>query len=452
MGNRIAIGVIIVILLGGGVYFANLSRESDRALLAMKEAAASRGAALDQVSNEKKRLEVELKKRDAGVKKERAALAQLRAASAVYEGNILKLRENIAGLEASAAEVGRRHAGQLSGLQVAAEKSQSLFLKEKEKSLREKEKNKSLEDGLRKREAALLKERAAATRARESELKGTRVKMAEEAAAAAAISQKQAATITSLSRILKNDGAVLRREREAKGNLEKKLKAREGELEDERKRAAQLAKSLSGFEGDILKLQKAVAGKSATAEEISRKLLLTKTSLSEMDARRRAAKVRAREEGQQAAKLRESLEALKKQITGKDLSLKETKDMLRIDIVNHLLFDVGSAGLRAKGRGALDKLVDFFKSQKGKLIRIEGHTDSQPIKGVLARRYPTNWELSAARAIAVVRYLQSKGVPPGLLSAAGYSFYKNEASNETAEGRARNRRIVILMSREKRAN
>ena len=388
---------------------------------------------------------IELKKRDAGVKKERAALAQFRAASAVYEGDILKLREKVTGLEASAAEAGRNHVEQLSRLQAVAEKSQSDLLKEKRKA-------KSLEDEFGKREAALLEARGAAARAHELELKGIRVKMAEDAAAEAAIGQKQAATITSLSRILKNDGAVLRRERVAKGNLEKKLKAGEGELADERERAAKLAKSLSGFEGDILKLQKAVAGKSATAEEFSRKLLVTKTSLSEMDVRHRAAKVRAREESQRAAKLRESLETLKKQIAGKDLSLKETKDMLRIDIVNHLLFDVGSARLRAKGRDALDKLVDFFKSQKGKLIRIEGHTDSQPIKGVLARRYPTNWELSAARAIAVVRYLQSKGVPPGLLSAAGYSFYKNEASNETAEGRARNRRIVILMSRSKRVN
>ena len=229
--------------------------------------------------------------------------------------------------------------------------------------------------------------------------------------------------------------------------LEKELKARGMALVEKRKRAVQLTKSLSGFEADILRLQKAVAGKSATAEEVSLRLMATKTSLSEMGERHRSARTRARQESQRAAKLRASLDALKKQISGKELSLKETKDMLRIDIVNRLLFDVGSAEVRKKGRDALDKLVDFFKIQSDKIIRIEGHTDNQPISGALARRYPTNWELSSARAIAVVRYLQSKGVPPERLSAAGYSFYQEEASNETKKGRARNRRIVILMSR-----
>ncbi len=368
MVNRIAIGAIIVIFLTAGVYFAYLSRESDRALRATKESALSSGTALEWERKERKRIQDELKRRNADLEKERAALAQLREASAGYEGKILTLREKIADMATSMEETDRKRAGLLSALQKEAEKNK----------------------------------------------------------------------------------LVLRREREAKAGLEKKLQAREAALAEERRKAARLAKSLSGFESDVLKLQKAVAGKSEAAAEFSRKLVATKTSLSKLDEQHRAAKAQAMRESQRAQKLRASLEALKKQISGKDLTLKETKDMLRIDIVGRLLFDVGSAEIREEGREALDKLAGYFMEQKGKLIQIEGHTDNQPIRGALARRYPTNWELSSARAISVVRYLQSKGVPPERLSATGYSYYRGESSNETPKGRARNRRIAILMSRVKR--
>ena len=78
-----------------------------------------------------------------------------------------------------------------------------------------------------------------------------------------------------------------------------------------------------------------------------------------------------------------------------------------------------------------------------------GHTDNLPIRGGLARRYPSNWELSAARAIAVVQRLEAQGIPPGRLSATGYAFHRPVADNATAVGRARNRRIEILMSRKR---
>jgi chemotaxis protein MotB len=80
-----------------------------------------------------------------------------------------------------------------------------------------------------------------------------------------------------------------------------------------------------------------------------------------------------------------------------------------------------------------------------KAIRIEGHTDAIPISGSLAQRYPTNWELSAARAINVARYLQKEAINPALLSAAGFGEFKPVADNATVEGRAKNRRIEIVL-------
>jgi chemotaxis protein MotB len=74
---------------------------------------------------------------------------------------------------------------------------------------------------------------------------------------------------------------------------------------------------------------------------------------------------------------------------------------------------------------------------------VEGHTDDVPIKSAA---FPSNWELSAARAIAVVRFLQDQGVDPAKLAAAGYGEYQPIAGNDTPEGRAQNRRIEITLA------
>ena len=81
---------------------------------------------------------------------------------------------------------------------------------------------------------------------------------------------------------------------------------------------------------------------------------------------------------------------------------------------------------------------------KGKIIRVEGHTDDVPTdpKGP----YPTNWELSLARAMAVVSHLQEHGVDPTLLSAAGYGQYHPISKNDTADHRSQNRRIEIVLA------
>jgi chemotaxis protein MotB len=83
---------------------------------------------------------------------------------------------------------------------------------------------------------------------------------------------------------------------------------------------------------------------------------------------------------------------------------------------------------------------------KDKAISIEGHTDDVPIGAELSKQYPTNWELSAVRATTVARYLQENiGIDPGLLSAIGYGEYQPVTSNESEEGRAKNRRIEIVL-------
>jgi chemotaxis protein MotB len=90
-------------------------------------------------------------------------------------------------------------------------------------------------------------------------------------------------------------------------------------------------------------------------------------------------------------------------------------------------------------------VVDILATASDKVIRVEGHTDNAPIGGNLAKKYPTNWELSAARALNVVRYLEKQGIDPHILSAVAFGEHRPAAPNDTPEGRTKNRRIAIVL-------
>ncbi|MCE9682836.1 OmpA family protein [Halomonas sp. M5N1S15] len=112
---------------------------------------------------------------------------------------------------------------------------------------------------------------------------------------------------------------------------------------------------------------------------------------------------------------------------------------LRID--DNLLFDSGQASLTGQGREVLSRLRDILGNFEGD-VSVEGHTDSIPIA---TAQFPSNWELSSARAIAVLRYLSELDVSTERLRAVGYAETRPLKSNETAEGRAANRRVELLL-------
>ncbi|MGQ4880091.1 OmpA/MotB family protein [Billgrantia sp. LNSP4103-1] len=113
--------------------------------------------------------------------------------------------------------------------------------------------------------------------------------------------------------------------------------------------------------------------------------------------------------------------------------------ILRID--DNLLFDSGQAILTAQGREVLSRLRDVLETFEGD-ISVEGHTDSLPIA---TSRFPSNWELSSGRAIAVLRYLTELGLPAARMRAVGYAETRPLESNATMEGRASNRRVELLL-------
>jgi chemotaxis protein MotB len=138
---------------------------------------------------------------------------------------------------------------------------------------------------------------------------------------------------------------------------------------------------------------------------------------------------------------------LKDQIQKQEVTIKEFHDALTLNFVDRILFEFGKADLTPQGEKILKKVGEALKNIKGKRIRVSGHTDNVPIRPDYQYKFPTNWELSAARAASVVRYFQEKpGLDPKDMEAVGRSFYQPEASNDTKEGRARNRRVEILIA------
>jgi chemotaxis protein MotB len=142
----------------------------------------------------------------------------------------------------------------------------------------------------------------------------------------------------------------------------------------------------------------------------------------------------------------ELVEGLKQEIADKQVQVERIRDQLRVEMVDEILFDSGESAIKPEGLEVLRRVGAALKKAANRRIEVQGHTDNVPIVGALAKRFPTNWELWAARATKVPRFLQDEAkIAPELLSAAAYSEYRPRASNENEEGRRKNRRIEILL-------
>jgi chemotaxis protein MotB len=118
---------------------------------------------------------------------------------------------------------------------------------------------------------------------------------------------------------------------------------------------------------------------------------------------------------------------------------------LQIELKDSILFSSGSADTSEQAQKIFDEIAGILQGYSNP-VQVEGFTDNIPIKSV---KYPTNWELSTARASAIVKYLASKGVAPERLSAVGYGEYQPVAANDTEQGRAQNRRVTIMVAKRK---
>jgi chemotaxis protein MotB len=140
-------------------------------------------------------------------------------------------------------------------------------------------------------------------------------------------------------------------------------------------------------------------------------------------------------------------EKMKDEIAKGDIQLTESGGKLRVGLGDKILFDSGEASISKRGEGVLERVGTVLASIEDRQIQVSGHTDNTPISDKLKAQFPTNWELSIARATNVVRFLQDKAkVPPDRLVASGYGEYEPIAKNRTSAGRAKNRRIELLLT------
>jgi chemotaxis protein MotB len=133
-------------------------------------------------------------------------------------------------------------------------------------------------------------------------------------------------------------------------------------------------------------------------------------------------------------------------LESRDVTLSELRGRLTVDILERVLFDSGEAVLKPEGQAVLRKVAGVLAGHPDRSVQVVGHTDNVPIKPAARHRFPSNWELSTARATAAVRFLAEEcGLDPRRLSAVGCGEHRPIADNRTAEGRARNRRIEIVV-------
>lgn len=142
-------------------------------------------------------------------------------------------------------------------------------------------------------------------------------------------------------------------------------------------------------------------------------------------------------------------EKMKAEIEKGNVRLSQENGRIKVDMVDEILFDVGDSAISKQGAEVLSRVGAVLAGMKDKQIQVSGHTDDQPISPRLVKRFPTNWELSAARALTVVRFLEERaGVPGRRLVAAAHSQYDPIAAGKSAKSRAQNRRIEILLTPE----
>jgi chemotaxis protein MotB len=215
-------------------------------------------------------------------------------------------------------------------------------------------------------------------------------------------------------------------------------------------KVADAAKQLDGMTGDLNALRDQIRANEGTMSQKEAELRASRDKTAECQALvDELSKSKKKLEAAKAELEKKSSEyeqlagALRGEIDAGRVELTELRGRTSVKMKDKILFASGSASIGPDGKVALRKVADALKFLQGKVIRVEGHTDNVPTGA--SGPFPTNWELSSARALAVVRFMQESGVDPTRLSAAGFGEFQPVAANDTPEGRSLNRRIEIVL-------
>lgn len=228
-----------------------------------------------------------------------------------------------------------------------------------------------------------------------------------------------------------------------------RYEALEKQYKDEQARSQSLEQQLAAEQEKVSRLEAEVATLSKRIEELNAEKVAMlgnqaalegsitemQRALAELEARKRAAEARV-------AEFRQLIDRFKPLMDAGRLRVKIVEGRMVVELATDILFGSGSADLSPDGKAAIAEVATLLTTIPDRRFQVEGHTDNVPISNA---RFPSNWELAAARAITVVKTMIEAGMPPERVSAASYGEYKPAAANDTKENKARNRRIEIVV-------
>ena len=216
-----------------------------------------------------------------------------------------------------------------------------------------------------------------------------------------------------------------------------KTAALERKVADLQQQLASAQRKAAGWQEQMGVREQQISQLEASAAKLEKEKGALEARSAELEAK--SAKLEAK-----SAQYEQLTASLQGQIASGQVEISELRGKMTVKLKDKVLFASGSTALGKEGRAALDAVAQAFTSLKGKNVMVAGYTDDVPIGAKSG--FKDNWDLSTARAVTVVRYLQSKGVAPAILGATGFSEYRPLAANETLEGRSQNRRIEIALA------
>lgn len=259
------------------------------------------------------------------------------------------------------------------------------------------------------------------------------------------------------------------------------LASREGTLADALARIAEIESEKLDTDARLATCERSIRNTIRETEEVGRllntcraNLVDTSTRLASAQNRHRSAESQSQKSRSELAQEREQLEQMNEErqelvaqlnklqaegrerqrlydemtnrfqslITAGQLDVTLVNGRLMINMPQDILFRSGSADVGRDGQAAITQVAAVLRDFRDRQFQVEGHSDNVPIS---TRTFPSNWELSAARALSVVHILQAGGVEPTSLSAAGYGEFRPVASNDNKDARKKNRRIEIVI-------
>jgi chemotaxis protein MotB len=250
------------------------------------------------------------------------------------------------------------------------------------------------------------------------------------------------AALTASQEKEKGDAAEIARLHDALNDAQSQMQARDQKLSDlttsDHNTQAQLDEATAinaKLRGELERLGKNVDQMLQEKGTLSKALDDAKGRLEELRRAQAAAEARAQ-------LFQQFVQKFKKMIDAGQLKIGTRNGRLVLQLPNDVLFDSGQTAIKPAGKDALVQVAQVLKTVAGRKFQVAGNTDNVPIQ---TPRFPSNWELSTARAVEVVKLLVTQGVDAKSLSAAGYGEFDPVASNDATDGRAKNRRIEITL-------